>query len=225
MINTDSLLTVVVFEHAEGEPVAFLQWLWLSERAQVESLGKWFGQFHLLSKKFALEFPDICKRARKWDQLHDSILSGAPIDQQDLDSVSDPSKFGLIHGDVNVSNYFVNPITRVPHMFDWDQSQLSWFLHDLAGPVWAVVALKQSGNPIDNSPVPEANVELFTDWLLSGYESVEGIEAVDRVALHRMVNLRRLLYKRFSAKAILELPPDSPMYKFFFFVNTWLSKE
>jgi Ser/Thr protein kinase RdoA (MazF antagonist) len=87
----------------------------------VVSLGKWFARFHALSKQFVAEHPDLYARTRNWTELHDGVLAGAPIDELDVEGAKDKEKFGLIHGDVNVSNYFWVPATSLPHVFDWDQ--------------------------------------------------------------------------------------------------------
>lgn len=224
LIRSKSSHMIVAFEFALGDPVNFVEWRWLTEREHVVGLGRWFAQLHTLTKRFAVEHPQHYAHARKWTELHDGILADVPVDKQDLESISDPSRFGLTHGDVNVSNYFWNSSTGMPHMFDWDQLQLSWFLYDLSAPIWTVITVHRGGNPIDNSPVPQADEVQFTEWLLAGYKEGGGGE-VDRVALQRMIGLRRQLYKRFCSRAITELPADSPMAKFCVFMNTWLDKE
>jgi hypothetical protein len=35
---------------------------------------------------------------RAWDELHDAVLAGATIDAADAAAVSNPAKFGLLHG-------------------------------------------------------------------------------------------------------------------------------
>jgi len=219
-IRTETALFIVAFEYALGEPVDLLEWRWL-ERESAEVLGRWYAQFHHLSKLFAVEHPSLYSRARKWTELHDSILADAPIHQADMESSSDPNCYGVIHGDVNASNFFWDSDRGGPHMFDWDQAQISWFLYDLSSPIFTVVTVSEGGNPIDKTPVPQASVSQYTDWLVSGYESGGG-GLVDRSALQRMVDLRRLSCKRFCKRAVTELPPDSPIAQFCQFMNTWL---
>lgn len=226
-IRSESSLIIVIFEHATGEPVNFTEWKWMLDSNHVKGLGKWFAKFHSLSKRFVEQYPEMYSdNLRNWTELHDGILADVPMDKRDLEATSDPNRFGMIHGDVNVSNYFWNASTQLPHMFDWDQLQKSWFLHDLSSPIWTVITVSKGGNPVDKSPVPQADVNQFTDWLVSGYEEENGGKSkVDREELQRMIGLRRQLYKRFCSRAISELPPESPMAQFCVFMNSWLSKE
>ena len=39
-------LTLVVFEHAQGEPVNFGDWLWVSNQAFARAWGRWIGLLH-----------------------------------------------------------------------------------------------------------------------------------------------------------------------------------
>jgi len=221
-IRSDSACIISVFEYAPGEPVNFVEWKWLTEKEHVVALGRWIGRLHVLTKRFAKEYPQLYALARNYTEIHDGILAEVPIDKLDLESISDPSKYGLIHGDVNVSNYFWDASIKLPQVFDWDQSQKAWFLYDLSSPIWTVVTIKEGGNPVDQSPVPQADIALYTDWILEGYEESGKI---DREALNRMIALRKQLYKRFCSRAIHELEPDSFMYKFCLFMATWLNKE
>ncbi len=223
-LRSESSHIIVVFEYATGEPVNFTEWKWMTDSSHVTGLGRWFAKFHALSKKFVVEYPHLYMEARNWSELHDRILADVPIDKQDIQKSSDPACFGLIHGDVNVSNYFWNSSIGMPHMFDWDQLQLAWFLYDLSAPIWTVITVRQGGNPVDKTPVPHADINQFTEWLISAYEAELG-DKVDRAALQRMIGLRRELYKRFCHRAISELPPESPMAQFCKFMNSWLDKE
>lgn len=109
-------------------------------------------------------------------------------------------------------------------MFDWDQLQSCWFAYDLAAPIWMVVACKEGGNPADRTKaVPDCDPQVYTDWLLEGYE--EGGDRVDRDHLKRMLGLRRTLLKRIGARAVRELPEDHPMAAACRQMDSWLNKE
>lgn len=142
-------------------------------------------------------------------------------DPADENTSSDLSFFGIIHGDVNPSNFHWDAVRDCVCMFDWDQLQRCWFLYDVAQPIWGVVMLAGAGSPADRKPVPQADVELYTNWLLEGYEAA-GSGKVDRAALQRMVDLRRELYSRFCRRAVLELDPDSFMGQFCRYIVQWL---
>ncbi|KYQ91295.1 hypothetical protein DLAC_08235 [Tieghemostelium lacteum] len=218
-------LIMCLFHFATGEPVVYTEWKWLETKEIVVGLGQWYAKLHQLIRKFQVEFPEICKSARMWDTLHDSILKGVEIDPLDQAVVTDPNQFMIIHGDVNPSNYFWDSSLKMPSMFDWDQLQRAWYLYDLSSCIWGVVTLKKAGSPIDRSPVPQADPDLYTNWLLEGYESIPGIEKVDRAALERMVLIRRQLYLRFCKKALDELPSDHPMADFCRFMTNFFENE
>lgn len=224
IVHMDTLV-VCLFVYATGEPVVFTDWKWMKDRNIVFNLGRWFALLHKLTREFAQKYPELSSHARHWQSLHDGVLAGVEVDAQDQQLASDPNHFGLIHGDVNPSNYFWDPTRNMPSMFDWDQLQRSWFLYDLSAPIWGVVALEKGGSPIDQSKVEGTDPELYTAWLLEGYESEGDKIIVDRNALKRMVLIRRELYRRFCRKALLELPEEHPMAKFCKFVTDFFDNE
>jgi Ser/Thr protein kinase RdoA (MazF antagonist) len=217
-------LIISLFEFATGEPIVLTEWRFMTDKNIVVGLGRWLGQFHTLTQQFAKEHPELIARAREWTELHDGVLAEIPVSEVDQNMRTDPTRYGLIHGDVNLSNFYWHAEQGLPCMFDWDQVQKSWFVYDLSSPVWTVVMLEGAGSPIDNAPVPQANVQQYTDWLLEGYESVTG-HKVDREMLQRMINIRREFYKRFCQRAIKELPAEHPMAYFCNYIVNWLSKE
>jgi len=213
---------ISVFRFASGEPVAFQEWKWMTEESQVVGLGRWFAQLHRLIPLFIQENPSLSEHARHWTELHDGVLKDVPVHEEDQKTIDSPEHFSIIHGDVNPSNYHWDPVRQMPCMFDWDQLQRCWLLYDLSAPIFTVVTLEGMGSPIDFSPVPQANVQQFTDWIVKGYET-ESNKTVDRESLKRMLEIRRQLYKRFCARAVLELPSDSFMGKFCNAIHNWLN--
>jgi Ser/Thr protein kinase RdoA (MazF antagonist) len=125
---------VVVFSFAKGDPVVYTDLQWLDHG---DALGRWFKQFHALSAAFSQETPPEVPR---WDELHGGILAAF---QHGCDANSD--NFGLIHGDVNPSNYFWAHEEERPQMFDWDQLQSAWYLYDLASPIWGALHAWRTG--------------------------------------------------------------------------------
>lgn len=220
-----SSLVICLFTFATGEPVVFTDWTWMTNRDIVVGLGRWLARLHKLTRHFVQEQPTLAARARHWTTLHDGVLAGVQVDERDNRTVSDPAYFGIIHGDVNPSNYYWDPTVGMPCMFDWDQLQRSWFLYDLSAPIWGIVMLERAGSPIDQSSVPQANSELYMTWLLEGYESDGDGVVVDRAALQRMVMIRRELYRRFCRLALLELPAEHPMARFCKFITDFFDKE
>lgn len=222
-------LSVSVFRYARGEPVLFMQFKWMLEKEMAIGLGKWQGRLHLLLDEYEDLHPEMLIHARKWDELHDGVLKDIPIDERDRKTEKEPSNtkprtFGLIHGDINTSNYFWLPEQNGPHMFDWDQMQRSWRLHELSSSIWGVCTLQGAGSPITHEPCPEANEEQYTNWMVQGYEEATQTK-VDREALARCVQIRRYLYKIFCTRALDELEPSNPMHGFCQFYANWLADD
>jgi Ser/Thr protein kinase RdoA (MazF antagonist) len=224
IVRSGSLI-LCLFTFASGEPVVYTDWTWMTNREVVVGLGRWFALLHKLTRRFVQEQPALATRARHWATLHSGVLAGVEVHERDRKTASDPAYFGVIHGDVNPSNYFWDSAVRMPCMFDWDQLQQSWFLYDLSAPIWGVVTLQRAGSPIDYSTVPQANSELYTTWLLEGYEADGDGAVVDRAALQRMVMIRRELYRIFCRQALLELPADHQMAHFCKFMTDFFDKE
>ena len=218
-------LILCLFNYATGEPVVYTDWTWMTNREMVVGLGRWFAHLHQLSRRFTQEQPELAAHSRHWTTLHEGVLAEVEVHEGDKKTARDPAHFGVIHGDVNTSNYFWDSTLGMPCMFDWDQLQQSWFLYDLSAPIWAVVSLERGGMTIDQPPVSQANSQLYTAWLLEGYESEGDHVVVDREALHRMVMIRRELYRRFCRKALLELPPEHEMTKFCQSVTDFFDRE
>jgi aminoglycoside phosphotransferase (APT) family kinase protein len=220
-------MVVAVFPFASGEPVPFLDWQWMVDKQQVHGLARWMAQLHSLSRKFARDRAELLVNARNWDELHDGIIAGVAMHDDDVQSQSDANRFGLIHGDVHRGNFFWNNDTAMPCVFDWDQLQLGWFTYDIAQPLWTIHMLKGAGSPVDQSPVPLANPEQYTEWFLEAYEASGDKVKVDRDELQRMLRVRRELYRRFCHKALDEegLDPESVMGKFCRYVIDWLDRE
>jgi len=215
---------ICVFAYASGEPVNYLEWKWMTEKERVVGLGLWLSRLHVLTKKYVASNPTTLSGIRHWTKLHDGVLDGVAVDPKDSQVEGDSEHFGLIHGDVNSSNYFWNPATKLPCVFDWDQAQNSWFMYDVAQPIWGVVMLHGAGSPADFKPVPQANVEQYTNWIIEGYES-SGELKIDRDRLQRMLLIRRELYRRFCSRALKELDLESFMGKFCKFIVDWLGTE
>jgi Ser/Thr protein kinase RdoA (MazF antagonist) len=246
LVNEGGLI-IVLFEYATGELVDFASWAWVADEKLARVWGRWTGEFHALSRAYAVEHPDFVARARNWDELHDSILFGATIDPRDLELISDPKHFGLLHADLNISNFFyIAPGTQPDfplgtlHVFDWDQFQRGWFLYDLSSCVYFPFMLRGQTWLDDSRPVTEETYLQFTRWIVAGYESgldsalpSEAPHKVDMTALERMLKLRKEFYERFCRRGLKELEedeangvdPKTGMKVFMSWVVDWLDRE
>lgn len=222
-------LSVSVFHYAQGDLVEFTKLHWMLDEEKVLGVGRWIGRLHLLLDEYEDAHPELVVHARQWDDLHEGILKEVKVDERDLEierskSASKPRAYGLIHGDINTSNYFWMNEEQLPCMFDWDQMQRAWRLYDLTSCIWGVCTLQGAGSPLTMLPVPEANEEQYTNWIVKGYEEATQT-TVDRDALARYLKIRRSLYAIFCPRALLELDPSTFMYKFCEFMSKWLSSE
>jgi len=225
IIDKDNI--IAVFEYAKGSPVVWDQYIWLKDKNLVFAWGKWLGEFHAASRLFSAKRPEIVVKAYPWTKLHNGVMEGVAVHPDDEKVKNDPRHYGLLHGDLNCSNFFYDSNTQKLCVFDWDQIQLGWFLYDLSLPIFGVCMLHGAGSP-DGTRVDFADENLFADQLVAGYESVLEGEKVDRIALRRMVDLRKLFYYRFCVRAVVELEGDvtrAGMYHFCKFITNWLEPE
>lgn len=223
-------LSVSVFTWAKGELLDFVDGHWMTDEEKVVAVGRWLAKSHVLLDEYEDTHPELAKNTRNWDELHEGVLKGIPIDERDAKVEQEkpqnakPRAYGLIHGDVNPSNYYWLQEESLPNMFDWDQLQRAWRLYDLTAIIWTVVTLQRAGSPVTMAPVPEADEEKFTNQIVSGYEA-ESKTKVDREELARMLQIRRSLYVIFCKRALDELEPGSFMHNFCNFMTKWLDRE
>jgi Ser/Thr protein kinase RdoA (MazF antagonist) len=191
-----------------------------------ESWGKWFATFHTVSRRYSRENSSKVPEFQRWDEIHDGVLQGVELDPQDLAFMKDPNHYGIIHGDLNLSNFFYDSSERTLSVFDWDQTQQSWYLSDLSVPLLGVIMSAEAGTVIEGKPI-EGGVDLqaFENQLVAGYESVTGVASVDRNHLKRMLDLRLAFYERFCRRAVKEgnIPPD--MEPFIVYIVSWFDKR
>lgn len=226
-IVVDGDLVVVVSEWAQGAPVDFMSYRWMLDRDIVHSWGQWLAKFHAVSRKFSQERPETAKGIQRWDEMHHGILKGSALhpDDEAVMNSNDLQQYGVLHGDLNISNFFYVEDQHTLSVFDWDQTQQGWFLWDVAQSMFTVHMLAGAGSVVDGSLVPEANPVQFEDWMVGGYESVAGAGSVDRARLQRMIELRMHFYETFcrTAKAQGDLPKD--MEHFINYVIAWFDKR
>ena len=223
---TENGLVTVVFEYCPGtSPITDNRWM--KDETLVRLWGSWFAKFHAVSRAFSSAKPAIAATVRRWDTLHDSVLANRAIEPVDIELATSEKSFGVLHGDLNCSNFFVvDGPPLVMHVFDWDQLQLGWFMYDLAQPIWGCVMLAAAGNFPTGDPLPDADPARFTDQIVDGYESVAGPGSVDRDLLQRMVDLRRDFYELFCRRSLERNDlPEGVMTDFVKFVVAFFDKE
>lgn len=70
----------------------------------------------------------------------------------------DAEHFGVIHGDINASNFYVKDDLDLS-VFDWDQTERGWYAYDLAQMIWGIVMTELGGFPMSSQKVPGISSE------------------------------------------------------------------
>lgn len=104
--DNNSFLVVVVSRLANGKSLDYASWSWMNDERLVVAEGRWLAQLHRLSRQFALEHPSKASAFRPWDELHGGIMKGAPLSIIDRQNIGNPEKYGVIHSDINPTNFF-----------------------------------------------------------------------------------------------------------------------
>lgn len=231
-------VVIALFEYAKGAPLDYGKRRWLSDSALVQAWGRFMGTLHLVSRKYSEEFPARAARVRPWTELHDGVMREAAesLAKEDADSWEreDVARVGILHGDVNPGNFFVNDGVGGPVLcvYDWDQLQRAWYTYDVALVTFSVHMLARAGSFPSPAPVGGIDERKFVGSLIRGYEAARGA-TVDVHELRRMTALRREFYERFCRRAMRELAPAGElvredvagMYAFVKFVVDWLDRE
>lgn len=217
-------LIIVVFEWAKGEPLGFLEYQWMTDREVVFAWGQWLARLHQISRQFSEKFPDVAMGVQKWDEMHNGILAGSQVHADDQAVVDDLQHYGVLHGDLNCSNFYWIAEEKALSVYDWDQTQRGWYLWDVAQSELTAYMLSEAGSVVDGSEVLQADPVAFETWIVEGYESIAGVGSVDRARLKRMVDLRKSFYERFCRKAQAEGDIPKDMEHFINYVVNWFDK-
>lgn len=133
----NSYFTVVAYEKAKGGPLRNGDW----NSNLFELWGKNAGKMHYLSKKYAPYSHQI--RRPSWDSEDNyNVEKFIPPYQKELirkfHNIKEKinrfprgsDSFGLIHADLNATNFFLHNNQLI--FFDFDGCVYSWFIHDIA---------------------------------------------------------------------------------------------
>ena len=175
---SDSYFTAVVFEFAPGQFINQAdQTLW--NPALFQHLGSVIGRMHQVSKAY---HPVHLKEKRP-DWREDALVKHArhflPVEQMsaadEMEEIlqrfqqmpKDRDDYGLIHSDVNPTNFHVldGKIT----LFDFDDCAYNWFINDIA----VVLPLYSS---MFSKPDWEEQIRDFVFWFWKGYRSENNLD-------------------------------------------------
>ena len=224
-------VVLCVFEWAQGAPVDFAAYRWMTDEAVVSAIGAWLGRCHMASMEFAAAHPDVSARMPPWWALHERLMEGAEVAAEDAcDMPADCTcnkHWGVLHGDCNVSNFhLVSGADSAPSLsvFDWDQACCGWWELDLAQTALACTMLAEGGALPSGDAVPAADPAAFKRWLLAGYDSVRGQGAADGGRFDRLLQQRKVFYSRFCVRAREEGDIPADMEWFIEYVLRWIAR-
>jgi Ser/Thr protein kinase RdoA (MazF antagonist) len=221
----ESSVIVVVTRWAPGALINFLDYSsWLRIDEIPFNWGAWMGRFHNASAEFSKRHAEVVARVQKWDEIHQGMLKGFDIVEEDRLALIDSAACGVLHGDLNISNFHY--LSGRLFVFDWDQIQTGWWEMDIAQACITPFTLHEGGAVITGEPVPQAEEPLkFVHTFVSGYNSTCKRPA-DWDRLLRMINLRRSFYFLFAERALREEGDTIPagMRVFLDYVQAWADK-
>ncbi|GIN74134.1 hypothetical protein J14TS2_46090 [Bacillus sp. J14TS2] len=175
--KSDVNFIVTSFIKAEGSKIDYPECL--SDTNLYYNLGKIMGKIHSLSKSYKPKDESI--RRHDWNQNYylQNIRKFVPSDQyliyQSRDKLiekiqssftKDEHSYGLIHGDIGVGNFLVKD-KGIITLFDFDEAQYSWFIEDIAIPLYYFVYV-YGGEAGKASK--ESQAHSFMEHFLKGYK-------------------------------------------------------
>lgn len=197
----DMQFTVTSFVKAEGSKMGYPECL--TDIDLYQRLGKVTGKMHALSKKYELQDESI--RRHDWNQNYylSHMEKFVPASQSFVfearnlvmnkirDTLpKDQNSYGLIHGDLGVGNYTVSGNERLITLFDFDEAQYSWFIEDIAIPLYYLVYVYGG---VEGKEDRESQALRFMDSFLKGYDQENSLEEDWLKQLPLFLQLRELI--------------------------------
>ena len=171
-------VTATVFKRAKGASLSYPEYL--GNLKVFEKLGEITGKMHQVTTTY---HPQEGKRfsksdARYMDMLTNMIPKNHPYLRDALNRVMEEMKtlditgehYGLIHGDINVGNFFVcdDEIT----LFDFDECHYSWYVEDIAIQLYYTVYVMLD----DDVNAREDMARSFMQAFMKGYQKEKSID-------------------------------------------------
>lgn len=187
----DDAFVVTAFEKAPGRHANIAE----ESNAFYENIGRLVGKIHKLSR---LYIPQHFHFRYEWveNAYLTSFKNYCPPELNDsfdriIGEVStlsrDKDTYGLIHGDVSSGNYLNNGDKA--HLIDFDQAEYSWFVSDIAAPLFYEIPIPW----VVNGEVRKEITKRFFSNLLNGYgrESTLSEEWLKKIPL--FIDLRQAI--------------------------------
>lgn len=203
--NKEETYFVTSFEKAKGAHISYPDYL--NNYTMFYELGKITGKLHKSSKTFNKELNNriswtdnyYLKNSKEFistDEV-DKINAFEMLIQEISKFPKDQNNFGLIHGDINVGNFFVleDNIT----LFDFDECQNSWFIEDIAIQLFYTVYV------FNNDSKEERNLMAikFMQNFLEGYNTelevdIEMLKFIPKFLVLREMIVHVGIYKKWD---------------------------
>lgn len=192
--------TVTAFVKARGRKIGYPECL--NDNSLYLRLGQMTGSIHALSQKY--EPLSEATQRQDWDNnyylqhltrfvpLEQKLVherSAELIKQLQITLTKSRHCYGLIHGDIGVGNFMVNERGGIT-LFDFDEAQYSWFVEDIAIPLYYLVYV-YGGE--EGKEAREAQTRRFLDYFLAGYTQHHSIEAHWLRQIPLFLRLRELI--------------------------------
>jgi Ser/Thr protein kinase RdoA (MazF antagonist) len=195
-LEDNSYFIVTSFEKAPGEKSYYPQCM--NNDSLSEICGEITGQIHALSRAYQPTSNETkrhdwtqnyyLKNMSKFIPLNQTNVYGR-FDQlkEQIKALNKEDNFGLIHGDINVGNFFLDNNTIT--LFDFDECQYSWFVEDIAIQLFYMTYVV-----LDDS-INERNKQArqFVKFFLKGYQRNNLISEDSLKSMELFLRLRELI--------------------------------
>ncbi len=211
VIDSDhGLFIITCFERLAGvEPDPSKPERWSDQ--MFEQLGAIMARLHQASYEAAWNPANLPRRGWREESVAQNFHFYVPVGEKSVHEAFDRvlgkldalprsrDSFGLIHADLNHSNFFLTPVGL--NIFDFDDSCYCWFAYDLLVPIFHF--------PVAEQEVMNARAQQTLRSLIRGYESVRRFNPAWLELLPLLFQWRDLLtYGLFHEQLEIEELPE-----------------
>ncbi|MEK3779271.1 phosphotransferase enzyme family protein [Paenibacillus sp. FSL R5-0810] len=209
----NSYFIITSFEKAPGKKIFYPECM--NNDPLSEMCGELTGQIHKLSRTYVPSRKEFMRHDWTENSYLKDIKKYIPSNQDrvfesfkqltsQINNLKKEDKYGLIHGDINVGNFFIdhNKMT----LFDFDECQYSWYVEDIAIQIFYMVYV------VLNDSIPERNKQArkFLKCFLKGYERYRNIDDESLNNLSLFLRLREFIvyigmYRSFDLSKLIGL--------------------
>jgi Ser/Thr protein kinase RdoA (MazF antagonist) len=195
----DLYFTVTSFIKAEGRKIGYPECL--NDHQLYRELGQITGNMHALSQTYKPSSETI--RRHDWNENYylQNIGKYVPTEQslvhegcekliQQIGNtlIKNSHCYGLIHGDIGVGNFLVSD-TGIT-LFDFDEAQYSWFVEDIAVPLYYLVYV-YGGE--EGGAKRASQASRFMEHFLKGYTQHHSLEVYWFKQIPLFLRLREII--------------------------------